>query len=131
MPAAALLEIYAEVERELADGPRCRACGRCCDFNANSYRLYASQLEVDLVIEKAGRRPVLVDGRCCYQDASGACTIHAWRPLGCRTYFCAEAHTLPHGPRRAEEACERALARIKSLSDQLGREWCYAPFFGR
>ena len=87
-----LLSIYREADAALAAaGCECRACGRCCDFAANDYVLYASLLESDLVIDKAGRRPELIAGRCCFQDALGRCTIHAWRPLGCRTFFCKTA----------------------------------------
>ena len=129
MPADALAEIYADVDRELGEDARCTACGKCCDFAANSYRLYASQLEVEYVVRHTGRKPVLVDGRCCFQGSSGECTIHQWRPLGCRTYFCSRAHTQPDGPRRAEEIYESALGRIKSISDRHGREWRYAHFF--
>lgn len=122
----ALLEIYDDVERELTSrGYACRACGKCCDFEANDYKLYASQIEKQLVIEKAGRRPVLVNGCCCFLDAAGKCTIHAWRPLGCRTYFCDRA-----GERNAtEELHERALARIKETATRHETGWQYGWFF--
>jgi len=129
-PNDSLLEIYAEVERRLADeGYVCRACGECCNFRANDYVLYASQIETDLVLEKTGRRPELVNGRCCFQDDAGRCTIHPWRPLGCRTYFCRQARPAVGCARASQELHERSLKRIGKLTQDLGREWRYHPFF--
>ena len=126
-----LLDIYLEVEANLLGrGFRCEACGQCCDFVRNDYRLYASRLESDLVVRHTGRQPELVDGRCCFQDASGRCTIREWRPLGCRTYFCSKAAGNEPEQRHAFESIhENALRRIRELTEQLGMEWEYGRFF--
>ena len=124
--ARALLEIYDDVERELASrGHVCRACGNCCDFEANDYKLYASQIEKEIVAEKTGRRPELVNGCCCFLNADGKCTIHPWRPLGCRTYFCDRSG----GPDAAQELHEHALARIKKIATRHPAGWQYGWFF--
>ena len=126
-PGEALLEIYDGIERELAAAGRaCKACGRCCNFSANDYVLYASQIETDLVAEKTGRRPELAEGRCSFQDAAGRCTIRRWRPLGCRTYFCDQARP---GGDSFEGLHERTLKRIKDLARQHHLEWRYGRFF--
>jgi len=125
-----LLSIYGEVDRAMTDaGFSCSACGRCCDFHANDYVLCASSLETELVVRKTGRRPALAAGRCCFQDAAGACTIHRWRPLGCRTFFCAAASSGAVGPDLGHALHEQALERIRKLSGQNGREWRYGRFF--
>ena len=114
----------------LARGFRCEACGRCCDFARNDYRLYASRLESDLVLRNTGRQPELVDGRCCFQDASGRCTIHEWRPLGCRTFFCTTAAVnAPEHRHVFESVYENALRQIRELTEQAGEEWEYGWFF--
>lgn len=129
-PNDSLLEIYREVERQLAQqGCACHACGKCCNFRANDYVLYASQIETDLVLENTGRRPELVNGRCCFQDDSGRCTIHSWRPLGCRTYFCEQACPTAGSAEASQELHERALNRIRELTQEHDRKWLYGPFF--
>ena len=129
-PAEALLEIYRDVNESLATkGYRCAACGKCCDFAANDYVLYASRLEAELVIAKTGRQPELVNGRCCFQDAGGRCTIHEWRPLGCRTYFCVDASRGAGEGLDFHAVYEEALGRIRKLTEEAGREWEYGRFF--
>ena len=136
-PADALLEIYRDVGESLAAlGYRCAACGQCCDFDANDYELYASGLEAELVLGKTGRRPELVGGRCCFQDACGRCAIHEWRPLGCRTFFCQSASRGATASRAAaadgsgfQALHEDALARIRMMAEQSGEQWEYGPFF--
>jgi hypothetical protein len=66
--------------------PHCRACGRCCDFDAAGHRLYVSTAELALLVADDAREPGETL-RCPYQQGS-ACTVRENRPLGCRVFFC-------------------------------------------
>ena len=54
---------------------------------------------------------------------SGRCGVHAFRPVGCRAYFC--------DPRAAgwqEELSERMIARLRSLHDAHGIPYRYGEW---
>ena len=121
---ADLEALYRRVDEEVASlGLTCERCGRCCDFAANEYRLYASWLERALVLSRHGPPRLRPDGRCAFQDGRD-CSIHPDRPLGCRLFFCgAEAR------RVGQEAHERFIRQLRGLSRRHGLPWDYAPFF--
>ncbi len=122
---AELQAMYADLDAELARlAVRCRACGECCDFARNDYRLYASSLERSLAVARHGP-PKLTAAGCCGFLADGRCSIHAVRPLGCRVFFCDPAHKP-----REQALCHAYLDRLRALTDRLGHPWDYAPFFG-
>ena len=119
-----VLEIYAEVDREVAAaGPVCVASGRCCRFKEAGHVLYVSNLEADVLLDGA---PVPAGGpfdtaTCPYQKEN-LCTAREPRPLGCRVYYCDPAYQ-----ETATRITEKHLARLKNLADELGVEWRYAP----
>jgi Fe-S-cluster containining protein len=124
IPEACLDEIervYAELEADLArEGYVCRACGDCCRLAAHGFRLYLSTLELALILQRCvlDRLPPERDGRCGFQQ-DGRCTIHAVRPIGCRTFFCeAEGGHL-------SDLYERTLKRLKRLAETYGCRWEY------
>lgn len=120
----ALAAVYRRLDRRLAAlGAVCRACGRCCDFARNGYRLYATSLERALVV-RAHPRPRLTPEGVCGYLAAGRCSIHPERPLGCRTFYCGPAHA-----GRAQELHEEALRQVRALIDRHGLPADYAPFF--
>jgi len=116
-------QVYARLAAELAEtGLTCRACGRCCDLVGNRYRLYLSTLELGLILDRLGidRLPPQQGGRCGFQAPDGHCTIHAVRPLGCRTFFCeAEGEHLNH-------LYEKYLKQLKRLAEKWGCDWNYS-----
>lgn len=126
-PPAALAELhgaYAELEARLGElGVECSACGRCCDFARNGYRLYASHLERAALREGAGPPRLAPDGSCGFL-VLGRCLAHSHRPLGCRVFFCDPAHK-PREP----ELCEEFLARLRAITDRYGLPWDYRPLF--
>jgi len=127
IPEAALRElqaIYDEVEAHLTGlGVQCRACGECCDFGRNDYRLYASEVERALVVARHGEPHLTPEGRCGFLVA-GRCSIHASRPLGCRIFFCDPAHKP-----REQDLYHAYMSRLHTLTDRLHLPWNYAPFF--
>jgi len=118
---AALLGRVDEEVRRL--GLRCERCGRCCDFSANDYVLYASGLERALVVSRYGMPRIGPDGRCSFQ-AGGLCSIHPLRPLGCRLFFCDPAARL-----LSQRLHERFLRELKELARRRALVWDYSPFF--
>jgi len=121
----AMAELYRQADEAISRlGVECRACGKCCNFATNDYVLYASAPEaaylVALFPEAAGRR--LSEGRCSLQVA-GLCSVHAARPLGCRTHFCQRAQ------RDALQALYEAFyQRLKQVAAACAMPWSYCLF---
>ena len=121
---AELLAIYRDLDQTLASlGVKCRACGRCCDFLRNDYRLYASHIERAIVLARAGRPALAPSGECGFLSG-GRCSAHAWRPLGCRVFFCAPEHKA-----REQDLCHAFQQRIRAATERHGLPWDYRPFF--
>ncbi|MBL8865637.1 MAG: hypothetical protein JNK93_08750 [Planctomycetia bacterium] len=118
-----LRTIYAEVDAAIAAAaPKCDASGRCCRFTEYGHTLFLSQFEAEILLE-AGlpyEKPVTRDG--CPFQVDNHCTARAHRPLGCRIYFCDPAFQDQQGP-----LTEAAIAKMKSLADEFGSGWRYAP----
>jgi hypothetical protein len=124
-PAAAadLRALYDDFDRATAAvAPVCRASGRCCDFEAWGHTLFASRLEVDLLVGESGLRSFDPATRLCPFWKERRCTARAPRPLGCRAFFCDDA--------KAEamlDLHEAHLRRLKDLHDRHGIPWDYRP----
>lgn len=121
---AELAAIYRGLDEHLAGlGVECRACGLCCDFARNDYRLYASFLERAAVLRKHGPPQLAPSGQCGFLR-DGQCSIRPWRPLGCRVFFCAP------GYKAAEPEVHQAFQqRLRAATDRHGLPWDYRPFF--
>jgi len=150
---AAVTELYARVDAALESASSsCRACGACCRFGPDRPVLFASALELGVLVASAGPpaadRPVPPGGpdapwRCPYQvaETSGdpgtgtaravagstgregsVCTARAGRPLGCRTYFCD-----PDARARGEEVHAEAMGEIREISARRESAWWYGP----
>ncbi len=118
-----LRALYADFDRETAAvSPVCRASGRCCDFDVWGHTLFASRLEVDLLLAESGLRSFDPATRLCPFWKERKCTARSPRPLGCRAFFCDEAKTEAMG-----ELHERFLSRLKGIHDRHGIPWRYAP----
>jgi Fe-S-cluster containining protein len=119
-----LRAIYAALDRQLAAiGIRCQACGVCCNFTRNDYRLYACRLERVLVEREHGTPHLTADGSCGFLHDQ-RCAAHAVRPLGCRTFFCDPAHKP-----REQELYHAFQRRLRAVAEAHGIPWEYAPFF--
>jgi hypothetical protein len=121
----ALLAIYADLEAEIARAaPTCALSGRCCRFAEYDHTLFLSAIEAALLVAEAPPPAgPLDDGATCpWQDARGRCTAREARPSGCRVYYCDPAYQ-EAGPILAE----RAIGRLKRLSEAADRAWGYAP----
>ncbi len=120
-----LRRLYAELDGEVAGhGPTCHLSGRCCRFEEHGHTLFVSAPEADYLLAYAPPPARLLDdgSTCPWQDHRGHCTARDARPLGCRLYYCDPTYqdALP-------ELGERFIARLKSLVDDGGLRWDYAP----
>ena len=118
-----LRALYAAFDRGTAAiAPVCRASGRCCDFEAFGHELFASRLEVDLLVAESGLAAFDPAPRLCPCRKERRCGARAPRPLGCRAFFCDESRTAA-----MQALHERFLRRLKELHDRHGIPWSYAP----
>jgi len=128
-PAAAARELralYAEFDRESAQvGASCLLSGRCCDFDAYGHTLFASRLEVEVLVEEAGLEAYDPASRSCPFLRGKRCHARGPRPLGCRAFFCDDAKE-----EETRALHERFLGRLKGLHDRHGIAWEYAPLLG-
>jgi len=127
---AALRALHDEMAAATdALGPRCDTSGRCCNFDAWGHRLYATGLETAWCLRGLGTVPgrdaVLAAwgrGDCPFLEGR-RCGAHAWRPIGCRAYFC--------DPRAAgwqEALSERILARLRDVHEAHGVPYRYGEW---
>lgn len=128
---AALAAVYADVDAALgAADASCRGCGRCCRFTPGGFVLFASSLEVAVLLAEAGppgRERLGPEGRvfaawtCPYQDGD-RCGARGVRMLGCRTYFCS-----PEAAARGEAVYADALTAIRAIARTHAYPWWYGP----
>ena len=127
---AALRAMHDEVAAEVATRrPTCLPSGRCCRFEEYGHRLYVTGIEAAWCLRGAGRTPTRADvsaavarGDCPFLE-QGLCGVHAWRPIGCRTFYCDGASD---GWQQA--LTERLVARIRALHDEHGIPYRYGEW---
>lgn len=119
-------EVYAWADAKVSENsPVCRISGRCCRFREFGHSLFLSHLEARILLDgapfplPAGKE--FDDSGCPYQ-VNGKCQAREERPLACRVYFCD-----PTFHQAMPAILEEALARLKSIADRHGLDWCYAP----
>ncbi len=118
-----LRALYREFDGATARvAPVCRASGRCCDFDVWGHTLFASRLEVDLLLADSGMRSFDPATRLCPFWKERKCTARSPRPLGCRAYFCDESKEEAMGALHEEH-----LRRLKDLHVRHAIPWHYAP----
>jgi len=87
-----LEEIYRRVDARIAQtGVECWLKSKCCDFEKNEHRLYATSAEIAYTRERHPD-PFAADSVLCPFWKDGLCMERDRRPLGCRTYFCDEKY---------------------------------------
>ena len=126
----ALGQLYGELDAA-QEGATCPASTECCRFARTRREPWVTRLEV-IALERARKQstpsrgrpaplslplfdPMKDEGLCPVLGADGRCTAYAWRPFGCRTFFCDRASVpfpLPHRDmlgyvRRIKELAER------------------------
>jgi Fe-S-cluster containining protein len=110
----ALTALYREVDAELRRrGASCDACGRCCRFAEFGHELWPTNLEVEYLRARHGRREAVDPGVCPYLDGA-SCSARDGRSLACRTFHCG----LPKDV--VEEITNRYFERLREVARAAG-----------
>lgn len=121
---AAVQGVYAQVAAEVERRrPRCELSGRCCRFEEYGHRLYVTSLELAAFVHdlrKEGRQVGSWDGRGCPFQRGKLCTVHAFRPFGCRMFYCD-----PTAEEWQNEMYERFHGELKGLHEAMGVAYAY------
>jgi Fe-S-cluster containining protein len=126
---AAVARLYRELADAVAERkPVCTASGRCCRFEAYGHRMYVSTIELARFVadlDAAGELPANAewDGMGCPFQIDGLCSVHAVRPLGCRTFYCD-----PSSTEWQNEMYERHHAELRALHDEIGVPYQYTEW---
>jgi hypothetical protein len=96
---AELRLLYARIDEALV-GWTCEASTDCCRFGVTGREPYPTAVEL-AELERAVRArgglpkrrslPLASERRCALLGDDGRCLVYAWRPFGCRTFFCERA----------------------------------------
>ena len=127
-----IAELYQQLDDALSGaGGICRHSGKCCNFDAYGHRLYVTTLEMLYFLRGLQRQtqstalPTLakaVNGACPYQIEK-LCTAHAYRPTGCRIFYC---RGLPNG--QQNKITERTLRQLRSLHQSHDAPYHYTDW---
>jgi Fe-S-cluster containining protein len=81
--------IDSELGRDAELAGSCKACGKCCDFDAYDHRLFVTPPELIYLAAGLGQSELkpMTTGRCPYNEHS-RCTVHEHRFAGCRIFCC-------------------------------------------
>jgi Fe-S-cluster containining protein len=88
----AVERIYSSLETELLQTPgKCKACGKCCDFESFGHKLYITTPELTYFKTKLAKNKIsilpMTTGVCPYRK-DGKCSVYPWRFAGCRIFNC-------------------------------------------
>ncbi len=122
-----LRTIYQHLEKELMLlNPGCNKCGTCCNFTAFDHVLYASNIEVDFIVQNVKVPDFNVSDNVCPFLKDNQCSIRDFRTLGCRVFYCD-----PQYKEVLPTLYEKCYRLIKDLSKKYNTQWEYLPFLGR
>jgi Fe-S-cluster containining protein len=118
--------IYGAVNQEIdARRPVCVMSGRCCRFEEYGHRLYVTTMELaaflrsGLLGERLGLNSTW-DGQGCPFQINRLCSVHSFRPFGCRVFFCDPAAT-----QWQQDLYEQYHAQLKRLHESLNVPYFY------
>jgi Fe-S-cluster containining protein len=127
----AVANLYGAVQREIdVRRPLCVISGRCCRFEEYGHRLFVTTMELasfvhELHASAVDRRKRMAewDGTGCPFQVNKLCTVHAFRPFGCRMFFCDATST-----EWQNEQYERFHSELKELHQGLGVPYFYVEW---
>ncbi len=119
-----LTTLYEVLDRRIhAAGPICSRSGDCCDFPGSGHILFATRLEVELILDRILPPPPEQEGWCPF-FRNRLCTLRALRPVGCRIYYCDPDYR----DHRMNEISQWAHGEIRKIHDDLRLPYGYTPF---
>jgi Fe-S-cluster containining protein len=131
----AVHELYARVQVEIdARRPNCVMSGRCCKFEEYGHLMYITTLELGVFAHEFGRqfgsgearRKFLPwNGTGCPFQVGKMCGVHAFRPFGCRIFFCDPTSTAWQ-----HEQYERFHEKLKELHGTFDVPYAYIEWRG-
>jgi uncharacterized protein len=103
---------------------------RCCRFDVTGREPWLTEVEWHLVKKawaRTGRREPSATtdawGSCPFLSSAGRCLVYDDRPLGCRTFFCADAEQAPSAARSALLEVARNLSAASTQPSRPLRSW--------
>jgi Fe-S-cluster containining protein len=112
--------IYRDVST-MQTGWSCARSGECCQLAQTRREPDAWKVEwlrVQAALRRAGTSmpPPRGDGACPLLTSDGRCSVHADRPLGCRTFFCERGS----GPTAiSRERITALMVRLERVAQEL------------
>lgn len=98
-----LQAIYGELAAEIsATGVVCEVSGRCCNFEKIDHVLFATIMEMAVLLERKPIGTWPTSPVLCPYWVGGKCEAREDRPLGCRVYFCDPTYEAQHASRLYE-----------------------------
>lgn len=123
----AVRQLYSDVQRQIDQRrPICVVSGRCCRFEEYGHRLFVTTVELAALVAEIGSGTTAApawDGSGCPFQVGKLCGVHAFRPFGCRMFFCDATST-----DWQNETYERFHARLKRLHEDLGIPYAYVEW---
>ena len=119
---ASIDDLYRSVQTQIdLRRPVCVVSGRCCRFDQFGHRLYVTTLELAHFLHHLPPAHPRIDnpGGCPFQ-VQKLCTTHAFRPFGCRIFFCDSTST-----EWQNRMYERFHADLKRLHETLDVPYFY------
>ena len=122
---AELETIYCALDNEVNfHNTVCSACGSCCNFGKFDHLLYTSTPEVEYIVDSIEiAQNDFAPGQCPFHDGK-TCSIHKYRTLGCRVFYCNQQYKKNYAP----DIYEKYYRKIKDLALRYEMDWEYKPF---
>jgi len=127
----AVADLYGAVQREIDPRrPLCVISGRCCRFEEYGHRLFVTTMELATFVHELHQSSVdrvaqmaEWDGSGCPFQVNKLCGVHAFRPFGCRMFFCDATST-----QWQNEQYERFHTELKELHKRLDVPYVYVEW---
>jgi Fe-S-cluster containining protein len=122
----AVAELYQALTAEIElRRPVCVMSGRCCHFDEYGHRLYVTTMELAAFAREQRAQSVPVqsnEGGCPFQKQK-ICTVHSFRPMGCRLFFCDAS-----SEEWQKEKYEEFHGQLKRLHETLEVPYAYVEW---
>jgi Fe-S-cluster containining protein len=111
-------EIYKWLDEQITAhqeaAGKCKACGKCCDFETFGHRLFVTTPEMIYFRDKIGINNLkqMTTGKCSYQ-AGDKCTVYDFRFASCRIFCC------KGDSRFQSDLTEAVIKKFKALCDEF------------